>query len=189
MAQDVRNTAPQVLPVSLAIPTWLYGAEPTMPFATHYAKYFQNSLREEALINNSRAGIVYGRGGGGTMREIFQDVERNYYAPTSDQVTPMVFFDRDGFWSRDAVLGDDHATTAGLKVNEALPHILSFGLIGMIRDRKAVDECLKTKLIFSVDHDKIVATLRGHASASQQNLKFALAAEPLNIATLRMNRA
>jgi hypothetical protein len=51
-----------------------------MPFATHYAKYYQNSIREEALVNNSRAGIIYGRGGGGTMREVFQDVERNYYA-------------------------------------------------------------------------------------------------------------
>lgn len=52
------------LPVSLAIPTWLYGAEPTMPFATHYGKYFQNSIREEALVNNSRAGIIYAHGAG-----------------------------------------------------------------------------------------------------------------------------
>jgi predicted Rossmann-fold nucleotide-binding protein len=78
-ALDVKAKAPSVLPVSLAIPTWLYGAEPTMPFATNYAKYFDNSIREEALVNNSRAGIIYGRGGGGTLREIFQDVERNYY--------------------------------------------------------------------------------------------------------------
>jgi hypothetical protein len=77
VALEVRAKAPRVLPVSLAIPTWLYGAEPTMPFATHYAKYYQNSLREEALINNSRAGIIYARGGGGTMREVFQDVELN----------------------------------------------------------------------------------------------------------------
>ncbi|XUM24088.1 hypothetical protein ACRAVF_13175 [Bradyrhizobium oligotrophicum S58] len=91
VALEVRAKAPAILPVSLAVPTWLYGAEPTMPFATHYAKYFQNSLREEALVNNSRAGIIYGRGGGGTLREIFQDVERNYYAKTLDEVTPMIF--------------------------------------------------------------------------------------------------
>ena len=45
-----------------------------MPFATHYGKYFQNSIREEALVSNSRAGIIYGQGGGGTLREVFQDV-------------------------------------------------------------------------------------------------------------------
>ena len=56
--------APEDVPASLAIPTWLYGAEPTMPFATHYGKYFQNSIREEALISNSRAGIIYGQGAG-----------------------------------------------------------------------------------------------------------------------------
>jgi hypothetical protein len=69
-ALEVRSYAPQILPISVAIPTWLYGAEPTMTFATHYAKYYQNSLREEALVNNSRAGIIYGQGGGGTMREV-----------------------------------------------------------------------------------------------------------------------
>ncbi len=188
-ALDVRASAPRTLPVSLAIPTWLYGAEPTMPFATHYAKYFQNSLREEALVNNSRAGIVYGRGGGGTMREIFQDVERNFYAPSIDQVTPMIFFDRDGYWARDAVLGDDAVTTAGLKVDAALPKILSFGLIGTIKNKKAVEECLKARLRFTVDHEEIVAALRGHSDTSQRNLQYALAADPLNIATLRMNRA
>lgn len=64
-ALEARAMAPEDVPVSLAIPTWLYGAEPTMPFATHYGKYFQNSIREEALISNSRAGIIYGQGGGG----------------------------------------------------------------------------------------------------------------------------
>lgn len=125
----------------------------------------------------------------GPMREIFQDVERNYYAPTTDQVTPMIFFDRDGFWARDAVLGDSGATTAGLKVDVTLPQILSFGLIGMIKDKKAVEGCLKAKLKFTTDHDAIVETLKGHTDASLRNLKFALAAEPLSIATLRMNRA
>jgi hypothetical protein len=90
-ALEVRSYAPPILPLSVAIPTWLYGAEPTMPFASHYAKYFQNSLREEALVNNSRAGIVYGQGGGGTMREVFQDVERNYYAGSAKEFTPMIF--------------------------------------------------------------------------------------------------
>jgi hypothetical protein len=55
-ALEVKERAPKQQGASLAIPTWLYGQEPTMPFATGYAKYFQNSIREEALITQSRAG-------------------------------------------------------------------------------------------------------------------------------------
>jgi hypothetical protein len=55
---------------SLAIPTWYYGSEPSTPFASAYAKYFQNSIREEALITQSRAGIIYAQGAGGTLRNI-----------------------------------------------------------------------------------------------------------------------
>ncbi|WP_375162598.1 MULTISPECIES: hypothetical protein [unclassified Bradyrhizobium] len=123
------------------------------------------------------------------MREIFQDVERNYYAPTVDQVTPMIFFDREGYWARDAVLGDESATTVGLKVDVALPKLLSLGLMGTIKNKKAVEDCLGAKLKFTVDHDEIVDSLKGHVDASRRNLNFALAAEPLSIATLRMNRA
>jgi hypothetical protein len=47
-AREAKEMAPEDMPVSLAIPTWLYGAEPTMPFATHYGKYFQNSIRRSA---------------------------------------------------------------------------------------------------------------------------------------------
>lgn len=115
-AFDVRVKAPAILPVSLAIPTWLYGAEPTMPFATHYAKYFQNSLREEALVNNSRAGIVYGQGGGGTLREIFQDVERNYYAEELNDVTPIIFFDKQDYWTSEPIFDPpprDRRSTSG----------------------------------------------------------------------------
>ena len=61
-ALECRKLAPMEVPDSLAIPTWRYGGEPTIPLATHYAKYFQNSIREETLILNSRAGIVYARG-------------------------------------------------------------------------------------------------------------------------------
>jgi hypothetical protein len=51
---------------SLAISTWQYGREPVMPFATAYACYFQNSIRESQLVRESRAGMIYGKGGGGT---------------------------------------------------------------------------------------------------------------------------
>ena len=38
----------------LGIPTWLYGHEPTTPFARVIAKYFQNSIREKAASTRSR---------------------------------------------------------------------------------------------------------------------------------------
>jgi predicted Rossmann-fold nucleotide-binding protein len=188
IALEVRAKAPAILPVSLAIPTWLYGAEPTMPFATHYAKYFQNSLREEALVNNSRAGIIYGRGGGGTMREIFQDVERNYYVKKLKQVTPMIFFDCDDYWRVDPDIGRTGASKPGINVDPMVRHILTFGLVSPDRPKEAVDACLDQKLLFTTDHTTVIAALREHEETSQRNLTFALAAEPLKISTLRMNR-
>lgn len=188
VALEARTKAPAILPVSLAIPTWLYGAEPTMPFATHYAKYFQNSLREEALINNSRAGIIYGRGGGGTMREIFQDVERNYYVKELDELTPMAFFDGDDFWRTDPAMSETGADKPGIQVEPMIRHILSYGLISPKRPKTAVDASLKEKLLFTTDHAEIIGALRKHEKQSQSNLSYALAAEPLKISTLRMNR-
>lgn len=64
---------------SLAIPTWHYGHEPTTPFASHIAKYFQNSIREDGLLAVARYGIVYTEGKAGTIQEIFQDGAQNYY--------------------------------------------------------------------------------------------------------------
>lgn len=72
---------------SLGVPTWLYGYEPTTPFATHSAKYFQNSIREDGLITLGVSGVIYAPGSAGTVQEIFQDAARNYYGTFS----PMVF--------------------------------------------------------------------------------------------------
>jgi hypothetical protein len=148
---------------------------------------FWQKACEEALVNNSRAGIIYGRGGGGTMREIFQDVERNYYAKTLDQVTPMIFFDDEKYWETAAVIGETGATTPGIDVKPTIRPILTFGLVSEQRT-KHVERCLDEKLLFTTDHAAIIAALRGHENASQRNLNFALAAEPLKIGTLRMNR-
>jgi predicted Rossmann-fold nucleotide-binding protein len=83
---------------SLAVPTWLYGYEPTTPFATHIAKYFQNSVREDGLVTLARNGIVYAEGAAGTVQEIFQDVVQN----SMGEFCPMVFLSGPGrrFWSR-----------------------------------------------------------------------------------------
>lgn len=82
---------------SLGIPTWLYGHEPPTPFATHIAKYFANSLREEGLISIAVHGIIFSPGSAGTIQEVFQDVTQNHYA-TLGVVSPMVFLDKT-FWT------------------------------------------------------------------------------------------
>jgi len=76
--------------VSLAIPTWLYGHEPFTPFATHIAKFFQNSIREDGLLSIANHGIVYAEGAAGTLQEVFQDANQNFYE-TLGCFSPMVF--------------------------------------------------------------------------------------------------
>lgn len=82
---------------SLAVPTWHYGHEPTTPFATHIAKYFQNSIREDGLLALARQGIVYAEGKAGTIQEIFQDGAQNYYR-TFGHFSPMVMLGTE-YWT------------------------------------------------------------------------------------------
>jgi predicted Rossmann-fold nucleotide-binding protein len=77
---------------SLAIPTWVYEGEPISQFASHIAKYFSNSIREDGLLAVASAGIVFAPGGAGTMQEIFQDASQNAYRAFGR--SPMVFLDR-----------------------------------------------------------------------------------------------
>lgn len=82
---------------SLAVPTWHYGHEPTTPLATHIAKYFQNSIREDGLLAIATHGIVFAPGKAGTIQEIFQDANQNYYR-TFRIFSPMVLLDRH-YWT------------------------------------------------------------------------------------------
>lgn len=77
---------------SLAIPTWVYEGEPISQFASHIAKYFSNSIREDGLLAVATAGIVFAPGGAGTMQEIFQDAAQNAYKAFGR--SPMMFLDR-----------------------------------------------------------------------------------------------
>jgi predicted Rossmann-fold nucleotide-binding protein len=79
--------APEDRGLSLGIPTWLYGFEPTTPFATHSGKYFQNSIREDGLVTIGVRGIVFAEGSAGTVQEIFQDAAQNFYK----SFYPMIF--------------------------------------------------------------------------------------------------
>ncbi|MDY7093600.1 MAG: hypothetical protein SX243_11580 [Acidobacteriota bacterium] len=64
---------------SVGIPTWLYGHEPPAPFATHIAKYFANSVREDGLLAIAKHGVIFAPGSAGTTQEIFQDAAQNHY--------------------------------------------------------------------------------------------------------------
>lgn len=83
---------------SIGIPTWFYGHEPATPFATHIAKYFENSIREDGLLALAKGGVIYAPGSAGTMQEIFQDGAQNHYE-TFGFSSPMVFLGRD-YWIR-----------------------------------------------------------------------------------------
>ncbi len=82
---------------SLAVPTWFYGHEPTNQFATHVAKYFANSIREDGLLAIATRGVVFAPGAAGTTQEVFQDATQNHYAVFGN-ASPMVFLDRT-FWT------------------------------------------------------------------------------------------
>lgn len=87
---------------SLGIPTWFYGHEPPNVFATDIAKYFENSVREEGLLAVSQGGIIYAEGNGGTVQEIFQDANQNYYRTYGKVKSPMILFNTD-YWNPAAV--------------------------------------------------------------------------------------
>lgn len=89
---------PQTQYSNLSIPTWLYGHEWTSPFATHIAKLFENSVREDTLLTVAYGGIIYAPGRAGTIQEVFQEAVQNHYL-TFGFASPMVFLDTE-FWSK-----------------------------------------------------------------------------------------
>jgi predicted Rossmann-fold nucleotide-binding protein len=65
--------------------------EPISQFASHIAKYFSNSIREDGMLAVATGGIVFAPGGAGTMQEIFQDAAQN--ANRTFGRSPMAFLD------------------------------------------------------------------------------------------------
>lgn len=98
-ALSVMKRFPQKKFRSLGIPTWLYGHEPATPLATHIAKFFDNSIREDTILTYAFGGIVYTPGSAGTVQEIFQDVTQNHYL-SFGYSSPMVFFGKE-FWTKE----------------------------------------------------------------------------------------
>ena len=89
---------PQTTYRNLSIPTWLYGHEWTSPFATHIAKLFENSVREDTRLTIAYGGIIYAPGRAGTIQEVFQEAVQNHYL-TFGFASPMVFLDTE-FWTK-----------------------------------------------------------------------------------------
>ena len=98
-AFEVRSRFPNLGYESLGVPTWLYGHEPSTPFATHIAKYFDNSIREDGILTISKGGVIYTPGSAGTLQEIFQEAVQNHYL-TFGFSSPMIFMGRQ-FWTED----------------------------------------------------------------------------------------
>lgn len=98
-AFKVMSLYPSPKYVSLGVPTWLYGHEPATPFATHIAKYFENSKREDIILTIAKGGIIYSPGSAGTMQEIFQDAVQNHYL-SFGYSSPMIFFGKD-YWTEE----------------------------------------------------------------------------------------
>ena len=98
-AFGVIDKYPQQEYVSLGIPTWLYGHEPSTPFATHIAKYFENSLREDHILTLAFGGTIYAPGSAGTLQEIFQEAVQNHYLSYGFS-SPMIFLGKH-FWTEE----------------------------------------------------------------------------------------
>ena len=98
-AWEVHNRFPNLGYESLGIPTWLYGHEPSTPLATHIAKYFDNSIREDGILTISKGGVIYTPGSAGTLQEIFQEAVQNHYL-TFGYASPMIFMGKK-YWTEE----------------------------------------------------------------------------------------
>ncbi len=96
---EVLNRWPESSYISLGIPSWACGYEPPTPFATHIAKYFNNSLREDALVSVAKGGILFTPGSAGTIMEVFQDAAQNHYK-TFGYASPMIFLGTE-YWQKE----------------------------------------------------------------------------------------
>lgn len=84
---------------SLSIPTWYYGHEPPSAFATHIAKLFENSIREDTLLTEAYGGLIFMEGSAGTLQEIFQEAVQNHYVSLG-YPSPMIFVGKQ-FWTEE----------------------------------------------------------------------------------------
>ena len=98
-AMQVVEKYPQKEYLSIGIPTWLYGHEPSTPLAMCIAKYFDNSIREDGILTIASGGIIFTPGSAGTLQEIFQEAVQNHYLSFGFS-SPMCFMGKQ-FWTED----------------------------------------------------------------------------------------
>ena len=133
---------------SLGIPTWLYGHEPPNMFASHSAKFFFNSLREDGLVTLADGGLIFAEGNAGTVQEIFQDATQNYYRG-DDAATPMILLGR-AHWDRDST--DPGAGTGTVATPKSKP------LWPLLR-QLAAEKGFGSAITLTDDPDEIIARL------------------------------
>ena len=104
---------------NLAIPTWFYGHEPSNLFASHIAKYFSNSIREDTLQAICLYGIVYAPGSAGTTQEIFQEAAQNHYG-TFGYYSPMIFLGKKRYIEDTALYSVLHQLAVGMPYKDLL---------------------------------------------------------------------
>ncbi|MBQ9576379.1 MAG: hypothetical protein IJV11_05825 [Muribaculaceae bacterium] len=139
-AFQVMKQYPQSRYVSLGIPTWLYGHEPSTPFATHIAKFFENSIREDNILTLAFGGTIYAPGSAGTLQEIFQEAVQDHYL-SYGFASPMIFLGK-RFWTKE------------IPVYPLLEHLMKTGkyknlLLTLTDD---IDEAVATLHQFSQQH-------------------------------------
>ena len=137
---------------SLGIPTWFYGAEPPNLFATAVGKYFFNSLREDGLVTVANGGMVFGRGAAGTVQEVLQNANLNFYRGPEMEATPMVFLDK-AFW------GDPHGEPAVPGAKPLFPLVEALACEAETPFRAALlltdDEAAAAQFIVSANVDRL----------------------------------
>ena len=141
---------------NIGIPTWLYGHEPPNMFATHSAKLFYNSLREDGLVTIAGAGLIFGRGNAGTVQEVFQDATQNYYRPSGVAPTPMALLEK-AFWTRPASEGPDP-----VERKKPLEPLLS----ALAKEKPKTD--WSSAVLLTDSADEVVALIEGKAQPTAQ---------------------
>ena len=121
-AFNVMQRYPQSKYESLGVSTWLYGHEPSTPFATHIAKFFENSIREDSSLTMAFGGII------------FQDAVQNHYL-SFGFASPMIFWGKK-FWTEE------------MPVYPLLQHLLHTGryknlLLTLTDDAREIEASLK----------------------------------------------
>lgn len=104
---------------NLAVPTWFYGHEPSNVFASHIAKYFSNSIREDILLAICLYGVIYAPGSAGTTQEIFQEATQNHYG-TYGYYSPMVFLSKKRYVEDTSLYSTLHQLAVGTKYKDLL---------------------------------------------------------------------